>query len=61
MNKPRRCLRCGCSRRFHTDDGCLGHLKCKTGIAESRYFVERRSEKAKTLADYELKRTDELA
>lgn len=62
MNKPSRCARCGCARRFHDDNGCTGHVKCKTPIGEGRFFIERNSRsKSKPIADYEVKRSDQNA
>lgn len=60
--RPRFCIRCGCPQLHHNDEGCLGHLKCKTGIAgNARYFTERRSPPSKTkktVADFEQKRSE---
>lgn len=59
MNKPKRCVRCGCNRLQHGENGCLGHVKCKTGVTESRYFTERsRRSKTKQLSDHEVKNTE---
>lgn len=58
MNKPKQCVRCGCSQRYHDDDGCVTHLKCKT--TESRFFTERKiRSKVRILATHEVKNRDE--
>jgi hypothetical protein len=62
------CTRCGCKRLTdaagtggYDDRGCIVHEKCKTPVAESRYFTQRkRQKKQKQAALHAVKQHEEL-